>query len=94
MKKASDYIELLMESFQLDKHSSSISLFSSWQTIAGQDIGSHSTLRDIDGSTLIVEVDHPGWLQLIMLRKRELLKGVNKTFPELHITDIKVIHTR
>ncbi len=83
-----------MESFHLDKKNASISIFSSWQTIAGVDIGSHSNLKDIEGSTLIVEVDHPGWLQMVTLRKKELLRGVNKQFPELHITDIKVIHRR
>ncbi len=94
MKKAADFIDTLMESFQIDKHSSSINLFSSWQSIAGTDIGSHSTLKDIEGTTLIIEVDHPGWLQMVLLRKNQLLKGVNKAFPELGITDLRVVHQR
>ncbi len=94
MKKASDFIDILVNSYQMDKHSSSINLFSAWRTIAGEDVASHATLKDIEDGVLIIEVDHPGWLQLVLLQKKKIIASVHRDFPELHIKDIRVTHER
>ncbi len=90
MKKASEFIDSLMNSFKLEEHSTSLDLFSTWESMAGADIGAHSTLKEIDGNTLVVEVDHPGWIQIISLRKKEILNKLDTHFAALYIKDISV----
>jgi len=38
---------------------------------------------------VLVEVDHPGWLQMLQLKKSQLLKNIRKRYPELEIRDIR-----
>ncbi len=37
-----------------------------------------------------MEVDHPGWKQLLSLRKGEILHGLNERYPALHIREMKI----
>ena len=93
MKKASELIEqvfLSIDSKQPDEKKY-ISIFKSWETIVGTDISSHSIIKEIEGKTLIVEVDHPGWSQLITIQKKSILRKLQKTFPELEILRIRIV---
>ncbi len=88
MKKAADFIEQIFSNISIDEHNDVISLFNSWEEIAGSNIASHSTIHDLDGTSLIVHVDHPGWVQMIDLKKRMLLRVLNQKYPELNIERI------
>ncbi len=88
MKKAADFIEQIFSSISINEHNEVISLFNSWEEIAGSNIASHSIIYDLDGSSLIIHVDHPGWVQMIDLKKRMLLRVLNQKYPELNIERI------
>lgn len=62
--------------------------FSSWKGIAGDRLASHSRVADIDRHNLVVEAEHPGWIQLLQLRQSEILAAVNRRFPELELRGI------
>lgn len=91
MKKASELIDQIMANLSIDEHKDSISLFDEWETIAGSRIASHSKVKEIEGDTLIISVDHPGWNQVIQLKKQVLLKEVQKRYPELSIQSLRII---
>lgn len=85
MKKASDYINEIFDSIQIDEHTHQISLFQSWEKIAGSDIAAHSKIHELEGKTLVISVDHPGWIQMIDLQKRRILRKISAQYPELGI---------
>ncbi len=62
--------------------------FSSWNSSAGEQLAAHSRPADVKNGIVIVEADHPGWIQHLQLRQESLLAGIKKAFPELGIRGI------
>jgi len=62
--------------------------FGSWKRIAGERLAAHSRVKDIENDILVVEADHPGWIQLLQLRQSELLNSARALFPALTIRGI------
>jgi len=62
--------------------------FGSWKAIAGERLAAHSRISDIDKGLLIVEAEHPGWIQLLQLRQSEILGAATQRFPELGLRGI------
>lgn len=75
------------------KQQGMVMLFSSWERLAGTDLASHTNLRDIEGDTLVIEVDHPGWAQMVSLKRKILLACVKKEYPGLGISRIRIVVT-
>ncbi len=65
-------------------------LFQGWDAIAGRALASHARLIDVQRGFLLVEVDHPGWLQVAQLRKAALLDGARKAAPHAQIEGLKL----
>jgi len=64
-------------------------LFVQWQKIAGEALAGHVRLVDVRNSTLIVEVDHPGWLQMLRLRQEGILEAARKAAPLVSVEGIR-----
>lgn len=93
-KKAADLIKKLFENVNLDQGQEYYNLFSGWERTVGTDLASHSVVKEIERGTLIVAVDHPGWAQMIGLRKRTILSACRKQYPDLEIRDLRVVLDR
>jgi predicted nucleic acid-binding Zn ribbon protein len=65
-------------------------LFKEWDRIAGRSLSEHTRLVDVQNSVLLLEVDHPGWLQMVQLRKKSLLDAARREAPQASIEDIRV----
>ena len=89
MKKAGDILADILGGIHFEGEAF-VSFFNSWEKIAGTDISNHSHLSDLKNGILYVEVDHPGWMQLIQLKKREILKKTRTMYPQLEIKDIRI----
>lgn len=61
------------------------SFVSDWQSIAGERLASHSWVADVDKGVLIVEAEHPGWIQLLQFRQEDILRRASKAYPELKL---------
>ena len=48
----------------------------------------HSKIRGLEHGVLLVEADHPGWIQILQTRQEDLLKTVQKRYPELGVRGI------
>jgi hypothetical protein len=62
--------------------------FSSWGNVVGPRLAAHSRVADIDKGFLIVEAEHPGWIQLLQLRQSTILEDVARRYPELSLRGI------
>jgi predicted nucleic acid-binding Zn ribbon protein len=65
-------------------------LFQEWKRIAGDALAAHSRLIDVQNGVLLVEVDHPGWLQMLQLRKAPLLEAARRAAPLASIEGVRV----
>ena len=86
----------------MDSAVATAGLFSSWKRIVsdlwpraadqGMDdipaVAVHSQIRDLERGLLLVEADHPGWIQILQTKQRELLSAVQRRYPELGIRGI------
>jgi hypothetical protein len=57
--------------------------FESWRSVVGERLAAHSRVVDLDKGILIVEAEHPGWIQLLQLRQTKALEALSKRFPDL-----------
>ena len=104
MRKAGDIITtLLNERFGpqfMETARRHAGLLSSWKAIVteawpesvpGEDLPAaavHSQIAELERGVLLVEADHPGWIQLLQTRQRELLSAVQRRFPELDVNGL------
>jgi predicted nucleic acid-binding Zn ribbon protein len=65
-------------------------LFSGWAKISGEAIAAHATLTDVRAGYLIVDVDHPGWIQMVRLRQASILEAARKAAPGVSLEGIRV----
>ncbi len=64
-------------------------LFSGWDTVAGASLAAHTRLTDVRDGIMIVEADHPGWLQMARMRKETLLSQARAAAPDARIVDAR-----
>jgi hypothetical protein len=88
MKKAGDLLTSFFDERLIKTAREYSELFSSWQSIAGEKIADHSRIRELERSILLVEADHPGWIQILQTREKDLLNTIQRRFPEQNITGI------
>lgn len=88
MKRAGDLLSAFLDERVMKKAEGYSQLFSSWPSIAGDQYSAHSRIYDLSGTLLVVEADHPGWVQILQTRQSDLLKKVQAKFPNLTITGI------
>ena len=54
-----------------------------WPTLVGSRLAVHSRILDVSRNFLVVEADHPGWIQMLQFRQIELLRERQGRFPTL-----------
>jgi hypothetical protein len=62
--------------------------FKSWRNIAGERLSSHSRVVEVENGIVIVEAEHPSWIQLLQMRQEEMLCAIEKGWPELAVKGI------
>ncbi len=56
-------------------------LFQAWGQLVGESLAAHTRLVDVQKGILLVEVDHPGWLQMLRMRQASLLEAARQAAP-------------
>ena len=90
MERAGDILKKYFETLNIDKKTGSISIFRGWNTIVDSGLAFHSEVVELEKSVLFIKVDHPGWAQTILFKKKSILKNIKKKYPDLEIKDIRV----
>ncbi|AEF80311.1 DciA family protein [Leadbettera azotonutricia] len=102
MRKAGEVLAaLLNERFDpafLQRAESTVGLFSSWAAAAAEaDVSSaaaHSRIKELEKGLLLVEAEHPGWVQILQTKQVQLLKAVQRRYPGLGIQGISFCLSR
>ncbi|MFO8063720.1 MAG: DUF721 domain-containing protein [Spirochaetota bacterium] len=91
MERAGDLLEAFLKLHNISGGEEYVAFFKSWHNIVGTDIASHTQLTDIKNGALKVEVDHPGWMQKLHMKKEQVLRKVAAQYPQL---EIRTLHLR
>jgi len=67
-------------------------LYSVWEELTQKHgiaaAASHSRLLEIKHGVLLIEAEHPGWIQLLQTKEHKLLQDLQTTFPDIGINGI------
>jgi predicted nucleic acid-binding Zn ribbon protein len=88
MKRAGDLVHKILE--DITDNSKFLGIFKEWKDFAGQDIAAHAVIRDIEQGYLLVDADHPGWMQRLQMKEKMIVKKIHQHYPELEIKGIKL----
>jgi hypothetical protein len=90
VKKAADILARVLDEKNRKLARSYSSIFGGWEQIVGTSLAEHSHIQEIANRSLFIEVDHPGWMQLLLMRKQQIIGAVTRRFPSLEVDDIRV----
>ena len=90
MRKVEELLQLFLDRIGQSDGAQYVGLFRGWREIVGERIADHAEPVDVRGSALIVEADHPGWVQMVMLSQRRILRQLKQRYPELGITGLHI----
>lgn len=95
MKTAGDILSSLFDERFMKKAQGYSKLFDSWEEVTAKNgiasAAAHSRIKDLDRGILLVEMDHPGWKQILQTKQTKLLDDFSRRFPELDISGISLI---
>jgi hypothetical protein len=90
MERARDALNRFFNLYNLQAGRDWSEFFSGWVKLVGEDLASHTRVFDVKNGALIVEVDHPGWMQLLQLRRQSVLAEVGRRYPQLGIRSMQM----
>jgi predicted nucleic acid-binding Zn ribbon protein len=64
-------------------------LFAGWPGVVGEPLAGHCRLAEVEDGVLVVEVDHPGWLQMVTMQKKTVLEAARRAAPAARITGLR-----
>ena len=90
MRKVDDLLQQFLDRIGQSDGAPYVGLFRGWREIVGNRIADHAEPVDIRGSALIVEADHPGWVQMVMMSQARILRQLKRRYPQLGITGMHI----
>ena len=89
-KSARELVAKLFRSVDSSAGRQYVALHQNWQSLVGIDLAAHSEPVDIRRDALVVELDHPGWMQMLQMQERRLVQRLRRDFPELAIKTLQM----
>lgn len=87
-----DFYKTHFDPVTLEEARKTASVLSSWEALAAAAkipaASDHSRVRELEHGVLVIEAEHPGWIQLLQTKQSQLLKLLQTGFPELEIRGI------
>lgn len=95
-RKIDEIISNIFENISTDKMNDNLNMISSWKSVllsinsrTNKNIGnlliSHTKVIDLKNGVLLIETDHPGYIQTLQMYNSYILKGLKMKVPELEI---------
>lgn len=89
-KSISDILKDVVEGFEQPTQENVLVLRKAWPKLVGTQIAKYSAPGFIADFTLIVFVNHPGWMPELERSKRSLLMKLQSKYPELRIKRLRL----
>ncbi len=89
MKRIGDLVRQFLEDRGWESGDPYSPLFAGWKQVVGEPLAGHSWLAEVEDGVLIVDVDHPGWLQMLSMKRQAVLEGARKAAPRARIEGVR-----
>jgi len=98
MRRVGDILVSLFDESMAEKAEEYSAFFSCWKDLAEKNgisaAAAHSWIKNVDNGLVWIEVDHPGWKQILQTKERKLLHDFRYRFPKMGISGISIILCR
>jgi len=98
MKRAGEIFSALFDEEMTRKADGYSDFISCWKDIMEKNhvaaAAAHSRIRSLDKGLVWIEVDHPGWKQILQTKESKLLYDFRYRFPELDISGLAIVLSR
>lgn len=89
MKRIGDLVRQFLEDRGWEGGDPYSPLFTGWKQVVGEPLATHCRLAEVEDGILIVDVDHPGWLQMLSMKSRTVLEAARKAAPKARIEALR-----
>lgn len=89
MKRIGDLVRQFLEDRGWESGDPYSPLFARWKQVAGEPLAGHCRLAEVEDGVLIVDVDHPGWLQMLSMKRQAVLDAARKAAPRARIEGVR-----
>ncbi len=99
--KASSMIEVAYVNIEQRKFEQSNSILKYWRLVLesiksngknganlGKNLASHSRVIDLKNGILLVEADHPAWIQTLKIYQKYIMTGLNRRISDVNISSL------
>jgi hypothetical protein len=98
MKRVGDVLSAIFDKDLMDKARGYSAMFSCWKDLTEKNgipaAADHSWIKNLDRGLVWIEVDHPGWKQILQTKESKLLSDFRRRFPEMDISGIAIVLCR
>jgi len=95
MKTAGDVLSAFFDEQFVEKAHGYSNLFNSWSDITAKNgiaaAAAHSRIKELEKGIVLIEMDHPGWKQILQTKQSKLLNDFRYRFPKLNIMGISLM---
>ncbi|UCG00035.1 MAG: DUF721 domain-containing protein [Spirochaetaceae bacterium] len=90
MRKAAEILAQILDEKSRRLGQTYDSVFGAWSQVVGDSLSEHSRIYEFTGRNVFIEVDHPGWMQLLLFKKPQILRSLKRKYPALDIRDLRI----
>jgi len=95
MKRVGDLITAIFDEKFIEKTRSYSAFFSCWEDLMIKNgiaaAAGHSWIKNAEKGLVWIEVDHPGWKQILQTKESKLLHDFRYRFPDMGISGISIV---
>jgi hypothetical protein len=98
MRRVGDVLSAIFDNGLMEKAQEYSAFFSCWKDLAEKNgiaaASDHSWIKSLERGLVWIEVDHPGWKQILQTKESKLLSDFRRRFPEMDISGISIMLCR
>ncbi|MCL1932162.1 MAG: DUF721 domain-containing protein [Treponema sp.] len=98
MKRVGDVLSAIFDEDMMQKARGYSALFSCWKDLTEKNniaaAADHSWITSLDKGMVWIEVDHPGWKQILQTKESKLLSDFRYRFPDMDISGLSIMLSR
>jgi hypothetical protein len=95
MRTVGEILSAIFDERMMKKAEGYSELFESWAEITAKNgiasAADHSRIKELDRGILLVEIDHPGWKQIVQTKQGKILDDFRARFPDMNISGISLM---
>jgi hypothetical protein len=98
MRRIGDVLSTILDEDMLTKVREYSAFFACWKDLTEKNgiaaAADHSWIKNLERGMVWIEVDHPGWKQMLQTKEGKLLSDFRRRFPEMDISGLSIMLCR